>query len=113
MLIEINDLKKTFPNGTKALRGVNFSVNQGEFVVILGASGSGNTTLLRSINGLVKCETGSIKFRESVVSPLTLASLRKQTGMVFQDFNLVNNLSAINNVLTGLLDSSNNLMSML
>jgi phosphonate transport system ATP-binding protein len=113
MLIEINDLKKTFPNGTKALRGVNFSVNQGEFVVILGASGSGKTTLLRSINGLVKCETGSIKFRESVVSPLTLASLRKQTGMVFQDFNLVNNLSAINNVLTGLLDSSNNLMSML
>ena len=113
MILEANNLRKTFANGTKALRGVNFSVNPGEFVVILGASGSGKTTLLRSINGLVECENGQIKFHNNAVSPSTLPILRKQTGMVFQDFNLVNNLSAINNVLTGLLDSSNNLMSML
>ena len=113
MILETNNLRKTFANGTKALQGVNFSVEQGEFVVILGASGSGKTTLLRSINGLVKCENGEIKFRNDVISPSTLPLLRKQTGMVFQDFNLVNNLSALNNVLTGLLDSSNNFMSML
>ena len=113
MILEINNLRKTFVNGTKALQGVNFSVEQGEFVVILGASGSGKTTLLRSINGLVQCENGEIKFRNDVISPSTLPLLRKQTGMVFQDFNLVNNLSALNNVLTGLLDSSNNFMSML
>ena len=113
MILEANNLRKTFANGTKALQGVNFSVNQGEFVVILGASGSGKTTLLRSINGLVQCENGEIKFRNDAITPSTLPLLRKQTGMVFQDFNLVNNLSALNNVLTGLLDSSNNFMSML
>ena len=113
MILEANNLRKTFANGTKALQGVNFSVNQGEFVVILGASGSGKTTILRSINGLVQCENGEIKFRNNAISPSTLPLLRKQTGMVFQDFNLVNNLSALNNVLTGLLDSSNNFMSML
>jgi len=113
MLIEINDLRKTFINGTKALQGVKFSVKKGEFVVILGASGSGKTTLLRSINGLVDCENGEIKFQDNILSSSSLPALRKQTGMVFQDFNLVNNLSAINNVLTGLLDSSNTLMSML
>ena len=113
MILEVNNLRKTFANGTKALQGVNFSINPGEFVVILGASGSGKTTLLRSINGLVQCENGEIKFHNNAISSSTLPVLRKQTGMVFQDFNLVNNLSAINNVLTGLLDSSNNLMSML
>ena len=113
MLVEIKELRKTFDNGTKALQGVNLSVNEGEFVVILGASGSGKTTLLRSINGLVDYEHGEIKFCNKIISPSTLPALRKQTGMVFQDFNLVNNLSSLNNVLTGLLDSSNTLMSML
>jgi phosphonate transport system ATP-binding protein len=113
VILEAKNLRKTFANGTKALRGVDFSVNQGEFVVILGASGSGKTTLLRTINGLVKCEIGEINFRNNTLSPTTLPLLRKQTGMVFQDFNLVNNLSAINNVLCGLLDSSNTLMSLL
>ena len=113
MLVEIKELRKTFDNGTKALQGVNLSVNEGEFVVVLGASGSGKTTLLRSINGLVDCEQGEIKFCNNIISPSSLPLLRKKTGMVFQDFNLVNNLSSLNNVLTGLLDSSNTLMSVL
>ena len=113
MQIKIKELRKTFDNGTRAIQGVDLTINEGEFVVILGASGSGKTTLLRSINGLVDCEKGEIKFDGNIVSSSTLPLLRKQTGMVFQDFNLVNNLSSINNVLTGLLDSSNTLMSMM
>ena len=113
MQIKIKELRKTFDNGTRAIQGVDLTINEGEFVVILGASGSGKTTLLRSINGLVDCEKGEIKFDGNIVSSTTLPLLRKQTGMVFQDFNLVNNLSSINNVLTGLLDSSNTLMSMM
>ncbi len=113
MLLEIKGLRKTFDDGTRALQGVDLSVKLGEFVVILGSSGSGKTTLLRSINGLVNPEAGEVKFFDQVISSTTLPDLRKKTGMVFQDFNLVNNLSSLNNVLTGLLDSSNSLMSML
>lgn len=113
MILEIKGLRKTFDDGTRALQGVDLSVKLGEFVVILGSSGSGKTTLLRSINGLVNPEAGEIKFFDRVISSSTLPDLRKETGMVFQDFNLVNNLSSLNNVLTGLLDSSNSFMSML
>ena len=113
MILEIKGLRKTFDDGTRALQGVDLSVKLGEFVVILGSSGSGKTTLLRSINGLVNPEAGEIKFCDRVISSATLPDLRKETGMVFQDFNLVNNLSSLNNVLTGLLDSSNSFMSML
>jgi len=112
VLLEIKDLRKVFDNGTHALRGVSLAVQEGEFVVVLGPSGSGKTTLLRSINGLVDSDSGEIKFYDRVVSTLTLQDLRKKTGMVFQDFNLVNNLSSVNNVLTGLLDSSSKFRSM-
>ena len=112
MLLKIQGLKKTFDDGTQALRGVDLTVKQGEFIVVLGPSGSGKTTLLRSINGLVQPDCGSINFKDIIISQKTLPILRKRTGMVFQDFNLVDRLSAINNVLTGLLDTSNKLMSM-
>ena len=112
MLLKIQGLKKTFDDGTQALRGVDLTVKDGEFIVVLGPSGSGKTTLLRSINGLLQPDCGSINFKDKIISQTTLPFLRKRTGMVFQDFNLVDRLSAINNVLTGLLDTSNKLMSM-
>jgi len=112
MLLEIEGLRKTFADGTRALRGVDLAVQDGDFVVILGPSGSGKTTLLRSLNGLVEPDAGEIRFCDRVISPATLPDLRKKTGMVFQNFNLVNNLSSLNNVLTGLLGSSNKFMSM-
>ncbi len=111
-MLEIRNLKKTFEGGTEALRGVNLKVKKGEFVSILGPSGSGKTTLLRSINGLEKIESGSIFFDSERITETYLPQVQKKTGMIFQEFNLVNNLSAINNVLTGLLNSSSKFLSM-
>ena len=111
-MLEINDLKKTFENGSPALKGVNLKINKGEFVSILGPSGSGKTTLLRTINGLEKISSGEIYFNNKQVDNNSTSNVQKKTGMIFQEFNLVNNLSAINNVLTGLLNSSNKFLSL-
>jgi len=111
-MLEINDLKKTFDNGTPALKGVDLKINKGEFVSILGPSGSGKTTLLRSINGLENISSGEIYFDNKRVDNSSILEIQKKTGMIFQEFNLVNNLSAINNVLTGLLNSSNKFLSL-
>ena len=111
MLLEVTGLRKTFEDGTRALRDINLTAKKGEFIVILGPSGSGKTTLLRCINGLVLPNEGTINFAGHSIYSKGLANLRKKTGMIFQDFNLVENLSSLNNVLTGLLDSSNKFMS--
>ena len=110
-MLEIDNLKKTFAGGTEALSGVNLKVQKGEFLSILGPSGSGKTTLLRSINGLESIENGKIFFDKKKIDEIYLPEVQKKTGMIFQDFNLVNNLSAINNVLTGLLNSSSKFKS--
>ena len=111
-MLEINDLKKTFENGSPALKGVNLKINKGEFVSILGPSGSGKTTLLRTINGLETSTGGEIYFDNKKIDNNNIPEIQKKTGMIFQEFNLVNNLSAINNVLTGLLNSSNKFLSL-
>ena len=111
-MLEINNLKKTFENGGPALKGVDLKINKGEFVSILGPSGSGKTTLLRTINGLETSTGGEIYFNNKKVNNNNISEVQKKTGMIFQEFNLVNNLSAINNVLTGLLNSSNKFLSL-
>ena len=111
-MLEIKNLKKTFQSGAEALRGVDLKVNKGEFISILGPSGSGKTTLLRSINGLENIDSGEIFFESEKINKIYLPEVQKKTGMIFQEFNLVNNLSAINNVLTGLLNSSSKFLSM-
>ena len=111
-MLEINDLKKTFENGSPALKGVNLKINKGEFVSILGPSGSGKTTLLRTINGLENSSGGEIYLDNKLVDNNSIFEVQRKTGMIFQEFNLVNNLSAINNVLTGLLNSSNKFLSL-
>ena len=111
-MLKVNNLTKKFKNGIHALRGVNFTVNKGEFISILGPSGSGKTTLLRSINGLEHIEKGEIIFDKNKINKDNLPDVQRKTGMIFQEFNLVNNLSSINNVLTGLLNSSSKFLSM-
>ncbi len=111
-MLEIRNLRKTFVGGTKALKGVDLKVNKGEFLSVLGPSGSGKTTLLRSINGLENIDSGEIFFDSEKINKIYLPEVQKKTGMIFQEFNLVNNLSTINNVLTGLLNSSSKFLSM-
>ena len=111
-MLEVHNLQKNFKNGTHALKGVSFNVKRGEFISILGPSGSGKTTLLRSINGLESIETGEILFNKSKINTNSLPDVQRKTGMIFQEFNLVNNLSSINNVLTGLLNTSSKFLSM-
>ena len=111
-MLEIRNLRKNFENGTESLKGVDLKINKGEFVSILGPSGSGKTTLLRSINGLENIDDGEIFFHNKKINKIYLSEVQKKTGMIFQEFNLVNNLSAINNVLSGLLNSSSKFLSM-
>ena len=111
-MIEIYNLKKNFSNKTQALKGVSLKVKKGEFISILGPSGSGKTTLLRSLNGLETIDSGEVIFDNKKITKENLPDVRKKTGMIFQEFNLVNNISSINNVLTGLLNSSSKFLSM-
>ncbi len=111
-MLEINHLRKNFNNQTQALKSVSLKVKKGEFISILGPSGSGKTTLLRSLNGLETIDSGEVIFDNNKITKETLPEVRKKTGMIFQEFNLINNISAINNVLTGILNSSSKFQSM-
>ncbi len=103
-MLEIRDLNKIYPGGVHALKDVSFTVEDGEFVVLIGLSGSGKSTLLRCINRLVEPTSGQIIWNGidiTAASPAELRLIRRQIGMIFQQFNLVKRLSVMNNVLSG------------
>jgi len=125
-ILEFKNVSKTYNNITKALTDISFSVDEGEFVSIIGPSGSGKSTILRCVNRLVDATQGSIIFDGHLITPYDksfkssilegsrmiraaqtatskrqLRQIRKKIGMIFQHYNLVERLSVIENVLHG------------
>ncbi len=103
-MIEVSNLSKVFPDGTKALSDVNVSVPDGDFIAVIGLSGAGKSTFLRCLNRLVEPSAGSITVGSRDVARLRgrqLQHYRRTVGFIFQQFNLVQRLSVLDNVLSG------------
>jgi phosphonate transport system ATP-binding protein len=97
--LSVRALTKAF-HGRAAIEDVGFTVSQHEFVAVLGPSGAGKTTLFRCIAGLLAADRGSVRIGMSEVTPPTRIRLR-EVAVIFQQFNLVNRLTALENVLAG------------
>ena len=103
-MIEIKHVDKVYPNGFKALSDVNLTIQDGEFVSIIGLSGAGKSTLIRCINRMHDISGGEILIDGVDISSLQgkkLRSARKDIGMIFQSFNLVKRSTVFKNVLAG------------
>ena len=100
MILEIKDLKKDFGD-QEVLKGINMDVKKGEVICVLGSSGSGKSTLLRCINLLNKPDSGTILFNGVNIQEMNVNDLRSKVGMVFQSFNLFNNLNVLKNCMIG------------
>jgi phosphonate transport system ATP-binding protein len=103
MLI-IENLTKVYADGTRALEDVSFTVEDGEFLIVIGLSGSGKSTLLRCINRLIDPTAGRIIWNDQDITTASgqeLRMIRREIGMIFQHFNLVKRLSVEKNVLSG------------
>lgn len=101
-MIEFNHVSKKYPNGFEALKDINLTIEQGEFVAIIGLSGAGKSTLLRTINRMHDITEGSLTVDGTDVMQLRggeLRGFRRKIGMIFQSFNLVTRTRVINNVL--------------
>jgi len=106
--LRIDDISKTFASGRPALDQVSFVLEPAEMVALIGASGSGKSTLLRHIAGFLPADAGAIEVFGRVTQRNghiagNIRELRADIGFVFQQFNLVNRLTVLTNVLTGLL----------
>lgn len=104
-VVRVKNLRKEFDGGrVQALRGVSFDVMPGELLVIIGLSGSGKSTLMRHINGLELPTEGHVEtfgLNPAAVSRAELRQLRSRVGFVFQQFQLVGRLTALENVMSG------------
>ena len=106
MELTLQDSGKQFPGGTVALKNVNLSVSQGEFVSVIGPSGAGKTTLFRVLNGMDALTTGALLFdgrRQDSMTKREQKQVRRLIGTIYQDFCLVENSTCLDNVLTACL----------
>ncbi len=106
-MLEIQNIKKTF-GGVEVLKGIHLKVNRGDVVAIIGPSGSGKTTLLRCINYLEKADEGTMifdgeRYSMNTISKKEIAKIRRKTAFVFQNYNLFQNKTALQNVTEGLI----------
>jgi phosphonate transport system ATP-binding protein len=103
-MLEVTGLEKTYPTGDEALKGVSMSVEGSETVAMIGPSGAGKSTFIRCINRLTEPSTGEISLDGTELTGLdsdALRAARKDIGMIFQEYNLVERLTVMENVLTG------------
>ncbi|MFA1821434.1 phosphonate ABC transporter ATP-binding protein [Virgibacillus oceani] len=103
-ILQVEHLNKVYPNGTEALKDISFRIEKGESVIILGHNGSGKSTLFRCVTGFEKPTKGSVNIFDRPLHPISkkeLRNVRKNIGMVFQNFGLIHNLSVFQNVLFG------------
>jgi len=103
-MIQFKNVSKIYPNGTIGLKNINLTIESGEFVVIVGLSGAGKTTLLRSINRLHEITKGEILIDGQSITAAEgreLRKIRRDIGMIFQNYNLVKRSSVLRNVLAG------------
>ncbi len=115
-MLRVENLTKIYPDGTEALRNVSFTVEDGEFLTIIGLSGSGKSTLLRCINRLIDPTEGRVLWDDTDITAARgkeLRHIRRQIGMIFQQFNLVRRSSVMINVLSGRLGYANPWTSLL
>ncbi|KAA0250120.1 phosphonate ABC transporter ATP-binding protein [Acidobacteria bacterium ACD] len=114
--VRTEKLTKVFPDGVRALDGVDLEVREGEFLAVLGLSGSGKSTLLRSINRLLEPTSGRVVVFGNDVTHAQgagLRALRREVGMIFQQFNLVKRHTVLENVLSGALGRTGVVRSLL
>jgi phosphonate transport system ATP-binding protein len=115
-ILQISDLTHRYGRGAPVLQGLNLSADAGEIIGLIGLSGAGKSTLLRCINGLVTPTGGTLEvFGENVpkLREKERRRIRRRIGMIFQEFNLVDRLTVIKNVLVGRLGYTNTISSCL
>ena len=103
-LLSIKNLEKTYQGGVLAVKDVSFEVKEKEVVVIIGASGSGKSTVLRCVNQLIEPSNGQIYLGERQINEdgVDINEVRSDIGMVFQSFELFMHLTVIENIMLGL-----------
>ena len=115
-MIKFENVSVTYPGGVEALKDLNLEIKDGDFIIIVGLSGAAKSTLLRTVNNLVKPSTGSVYLEGKNVTSAKkkeLKKIRSQIGMIFQTFNLVNRSTVLKNVLTGRLSNISTIRSIL
>lgn len=115
-VLSVKNLKIRYSaKGPEILKGIDFEVQGDDFLAMIGPSGAGKSTLIRCINRLVEPTDGTITFLNQDVRSLNARDLRKMrrdVGMIFQEFNLINRMSVMDNVLSGRLGYTGNLRSL-
>lgn len=107
-MVEVHNLTKSYGGNAPAIRDISLTLKRGEFVVLLGPSGVGKSTLLRTLNFLVRPSSGTVVVDGQDLGKMSggqLLEARQRIGMIFQEFNLVNRMSVLTNVLCGRLGS--------
>ena len=100
-MIRLIDAEKIYDNGTHALKGVSFTVDDGEFVFLVGPSGSGKSTIIKLLTAELEPTAGSVLVNGFVlekIRPRAIPYLRRTLGVIFQDFRLIENKTVYDNV---------------